>query len=59
MSDVFLCDCCGEILDVDFRNRVTEVLTCWFESDKFEAEDDVCDHCLEEILRQVYGEKRE
>ena len=53
MSDVFMCDCCEDVLDIDLRNKVVEYLIAWDDNTEFEAEDDICDHCLEEILKQV------
>ena len=52
MSKVFMCDCCKEVLDVDEKNEIVEPIVAWVDGEEYDAEDDVCDSCLEEIMDQ-------
>ena len=53
MAMVFMCDCCGSVLDLDFYNSIQEQIKCWEKDQPFTAEDEVCDECLEDILDQM------
>lgn len=52
MSDVFMCDCCEEVLPDRERNKILELVDdIWGEEST--AKDDVCDACLEDIFDQM------
>lgn len=48
-----MCDCCKEVLDVDEKNEVVEPIVAWVDGEEYDAEDDVCDSCLDEIMDQM------
>lgn len=52
MSEVRMCDCCGNVFDIDHINPVDEEIID-FEGHTFIAEDDICDECLDDLIDQM------
>jgi hypothetical protein len=53
MANVFKCDCCDDIYDIDECNPIKEELISDYDGKPFNAENEVCNECLDDIIDQM------